>query len=126
MKLHSFDDGGVCCYANFRAPNGDPCYLGVAQTSVIVKKSKLGLFGAELYKQTSISRRAATGRALEIIFPANLTPVGMKTPELKAFSNAILHCDSLAGVVQALAGCIKAAQSIDEEFAGWCEEQDFL
>ena len=50
-EIHSFKDNNSTCYANIRMDNGDPCYVSVAQTGVLVKKSKIGMFGAKLYEK---------------------------------------------------------------------------
>jgi hypothetical protein len=46
-SLHSYKDSRIGCYANVRMDNGDPCFISVAQTGVLVKKSRVGLFGAK-------------------------------------------------------------------------------
>jgi len=38
-------------WANIRMDMGDPCWVGIAQTGILVKKSKVGWFGAILYEE---------------------------------------------------------------------------
>ena len=95
-KLHSYKDSAVGCYANIRMDNGDPCFIGVAQTGVLVKKSKLGWLGAKLYDEKLVYNAAKTAQALAKMYPEKLTPEDMTNPVLDAFTNAVLHCSTLA------------------------------
>ena len=48
-KLSLYLDGGVKgCWSNIRMDNDDPCWIGIADTGVSIKKSKIGImFGPE-------------------------------------------------------------------------------
>ena len=109
-QLHSFKDDGTGCYANVRMDNDDPCYISVAQSGILVKKSKLGLFGAKLYDEKNVYQSANTAKALAYLYPEKLTPEGMTNPVLKAITNAILHCSNLAEVTRVLNEAIKDAE----------------
>ena len=89
-------------WANVVMDNGDPCWIGVAQTGVLVKKSRVGLFGAELYEQKNLYEAAQTAQALDSLFTEKLTPPEMWNPVLVAFANAVLHCGDLAEVTRVL------------------------
>jgi hypothetical protein len=52
-RLHSYADSRTGCYANIRMDNGDPCFISVAQSGVLVKKSRFGFMGAKLYQQVA-------------------------------------------------------------------------
>ena len=103
--LHSFkDDDRKGRWANIRMDNGDPCWISVAQTGILVKKSKLGFMGAKLYEETNVHEAVKTGMALSEQYPDDLTPDGMTNPVLKAVVNTVLHCSSLAEVTRVLNG----------------------
>lgn len=106
------DDDRKGRWANIRMDNGDPCWVGIAQTGILVKKSKVGLFGAKLYEETNIHEAATTAMALRTRFPDDLTPDGMWNPVLKSFVNAILHCRDLAEVTRVLNEPISVIQRV--------------
>jgi len=102
-KLVRFlDDDSKGRWANITMDNGDPCWISVAQTGVLVKKSKIGLFGAKLYEETNLHEVATTAFSLSTKYPHDLTPDGMKNPIFKHFVNAVLHCKTLGEVSAAL------------------------
>ena len=68
-NLHSFTDSKTGCFANVRMENGNPCYVSVAQTGVLVKKSKVGWFGAKLYEEKNAYRAAMAAKALHYLYP---------------------------------------------------------
>ena len=94
--LKNYKDGKAGCFANIRMDNGDPCFISVAQTGVLVKKSKLGMRGPKLYESRDAYHAAKTGQALAALYPDSHTPDGMTNPILNAFTNAVLHCSTLA------------------------------
>jgi hypothetical protein len=98
------DEANKGCFANVRMDNDDPCWISVAtevgvKTEVLVKKSKLGLFGTKLY---SSDQPGKTVTALWKLYPESLTPPEMKSPVLKAFTNAVLNCSDLDEVKKVL------------------------
>ena len=102
-KLIRFmDDGRKGQWAGIRMDNGDPCWVGIAQTGILVKKSRVGLFGAELYAEKNMYKSAKTALALSEQYPEDLTPGGMRSPVLQSIVNAILHCSNLLEVTRVL------------------------
>ena len=89
-------------WASIRMGNGDPCWIGIAQTGVLVKKSRIGISGAKLYEERNVYDAARTAQALLEMYADDLTPAEMGNPVLKAFVNAILHCRDLAEVTRVL------------------------
>jgi hypothetical protein len=85
-----------------RLDSGEPCIISVAQSGVLVKKSRFGFLGATLYNEKNVYLAAKTGIALAALFPTNLVPVAIKNPVLRAFANAAWHCPTAAAVVRAL------------------------
>ena len=101
-RIQSFKDSKENCYSNVRLDNGDPVFISVAQTGVLVKKSKLGFFGPKLYQSLTVYDAARTAQALHGLFPDYIGPDGMTNPTLRSFTNAILHCSTPAEVVNVL------------------------
>jgi len=58
----------------------------------LVKKSRHGFFGAELYNEKNVYMNARRTGALP--FPDKRFPDDVSSPNLRAFFNAILHCRS--------------------------------
>jgi hypothetical protein len=98
------------CGACVRLENGEPIWLSLAQTSVLVKKSRWGLLGAQLYKEEDVYTNARRGIALCYLFPERRFPDGIKDPNLPSFLNAILHCRSAAEVCKTLNEAIRLAE----------------
>lgn len=99
--LRFLDAGSKGVWANIRMDNNDPCWIGVADTGVLVKKSKVGMFGTKLYNEKT-PKAASTAKALHDRDSDDLTPPDMRHPLLKAFTNAALHCSDLEGVKRVL------------------------
>ncbi len=93
--LRFLDDDRKGRWGNIRMDNGDPCWVGIAQTGILVKKSKIGIFGARLYEEKNVYKAARTAQALSEQFLGDLTPDGMWNLVLKSIVNAILHCGNL-------------------------------
>jgi len=96
------DDDRKGRWANVRMDNGDPCWVGIAQRGVLVKKSKIGLFGAKIYEEKNTRKAANTALVLNNLYPRDLTPAEMLSPVLKSIVNAILHCNNLVEVTKTL------------------------
>lgn len=110
--LHSYRDGPSGCFANIRMDSGDPCFVSIAQTGVLVKKSKLGWFGATLYNEKEVDPVAVTAMALTYLYPNKVTPPGITNPVLNAFVNAILHCLTLPEVTLILNHAVRKAEEV--------------
>lgn len=101
-SVRFLDDDKKGRWANLVMDNGDPCWIGIAQTGVLVKKSKVGLFGAKLYEEKNIAKIADKAMLLDVLFSEDHTAYGMRNPVLRSFVNAILHCSDLAEVTRVL------------------------
>lgn len=81
-------------------PNGDPVWISVANTGVVVKNSRFGILGKKLFKgdRKEPERLASTIINLQKKFNDSLIPVDcdITSTVLKAFVNACLHCSSLS------------------------------
>ncbi|MHA1170295.1 MAG: hypothetical protein ACTSRU_20910 [Candidatus Hodarchaeales archaeon] len=100
--IRFMDDDRKGRWANIRMDNGDPCWVSIAQTGILVKKSKIGLFGAKLYEEKNVYMAARTAEALMEMYSDDLTPAEIWNPVLKSIVNAILHCTNLAKVTRVL------------------------
>ncbi len=109
-QLRSFKDGPTGCFANIRMDNGDPCYVSVAQTGVIIKKSRIGMFGAKLYDERNVYNAAMTAKALDYLYNDRLTPPDINSPVLNSFTNAILHCSTLAEATRVINEAVDDAE----------------
>ena len=83
------------CWSNIRMDNDDPCWIGIANTGVSIKKSKIGIFGRKIYEKGPLINQYVIAEKLNEEFPKDLTPNDIVHPILKAFTNAALHCSSL-------------------------------
>lgn len=88
--------------ASIRMDNGTPCWIRIDHTGILVKKSKIGLFGAKLYQEKNIDKVAEIAKILKKQYCDDLTPDDMHNPVLKSIVNAVLHCSDLAHVARVL------------------------
>jgi len=96
-ELIRFEDNNhVAAWALLRMSDGHPCWVGYDKTGIRVKKSRIRLFGARLFEERDLIKVARIRQALNSSYPKDITPRGMRCPNLKSVVNAILHCDTLA------------------------------
>jgi hypothetical protein len=95
-KLVRYMDDKTHCWSRVDLENGDPVWISVAQTGVVVKKSRLGLMGAVLYKESNLYVVAKTAQALDAQVGRYLTPKGLVNLVLRAFTQVALECISAA------------------------------
>lgn len=105
-KILNFKDNNSQCWVTIRMENGDPIWVSVAQTGVIVKKTKIGLFGPKLFVSEDIYEAVRVASDLNDEFKTDLVPhdVLLTNPVLKSFVNAILHFDTVAQATVRLNG----------------------
>jgi hypothetical protein len=108
--IRQFKDDNTGCWATLTLASREPCWISVARSGVIVKRSVLGLFGAKLYAESDVYRAAITAKALVYVLPGRLLPSGFSNPVLSAFTNAALHCVNSAEVSRVLNEAIGAAE----------------
>jgi hypothetical protein len=95
-KIKNFLNGKAGVWASIEMSSSEPCYISIAQSGIIVKKSKLGILGAKIYSETKVPNIVQTAQLLDQIFPNKITPSKMTHPVLIAFTNTVLHCNNLA------------------------------
>lgn len=108
-RLDRYQDSRTGCYANIRMDNGDPCFISVAKSGVLVKKSRMGFLGAKLYEQ-GVQEAAMTAKALAYLLDAMPAPEGITNPVLKSFTNAVLHCSTVAEATRILNSAVSVAE----------------
>ena len=94
-KLVDFLDSDRARWARFRMADGAPCWLGIAQTGILVKQSRIGLWGTKLYEEKDVEKVFQLMLALDMKFPKDMTPSGLWSPALRLPANAILHCGTV-------------------------------
>ena len=95
-KLIRYLDGKTGCWSRVNLENGDPIWISVAQTGVIVKKSRMGLMGAKLYNETNVYNAAKTAQALDAQISEYVTPSEITNPVLRALTQVALEFKSAA------------------------------
>ena len=104
-KLMGFSDSKVTCWSRLELSNGDPIYISVAQSGVLVKKSRLGIMGAKLYNETNVYNAAMTAKSLHAqitlsddpsVIQGYTLPSDMTNPVLRSFTQAALNSNSAA------------------------------
>jgi hypothetical protein len=93
-KLLRYEDNQKQCWSRVDLSNGDPIWISIARTGIVVKRSRLGLMGTILLKEsnTRILYRiyeAISKQVLEYKTPSNMTQ-----PFLKVLTQAALDADS--------------------------------
>ena len=114
--------------ATVRFPSGEPCMMSIAQSGIWVKKSRFGMFGALLYNEKNAFINAQRTGALAYLFPERRYPDGITSLNLRAFFNALLHCNDAAEASVTLNRAIQMAEqkagcALDEipvsEYPAW-------
>ena len=94
-RLDDFvDNPRKACWSRVILDSGEPIWISIAQTGVLIKRSKLGLFGATLFRESEILKCADVGDALHREFDDCTVPDGMTNPALRVFTQAALNSKS--------------------------------
>lgn len=91
-KLIRYSDGKTC-WSHVDLENGDPILIRVGPMGVMVKKSRLGVIGGELYHETNVQSRV-TAACLLLNSGQYRTPKEMTTLMLRVFTQVALECTS--------------------------------
>lgn len=95
-NLVKFKDGKFLCWSRVDLDNGEPIWISVARTGVLVKKSKWGLMGEKLYKANA-NEANQTAVALLAIYLDEGIPE--ENDLLNNMTNPLLHAFTLAAMV---------------------------
>ena len=108
-KLILYRDTRNQCWSRVDLASGEPIYISVARSGIVVKRSSFGLLGAKIY-QSNIHSAAMTAQALDAQTRSYLTPEDMTNPALRAFTQAALEARSSAELASRLNEALKTAQ----------------
>lgn len=112
-----FLDNRVNCWSRVNLLNGDPIWISIAQSGVVVRRSRLGLAGWILYKEANAHRVTQTVQAIEKKIGTASCPQGMHSRFLRGFTSAAIASDSAASLTQLL-NTICETTTTDSEAAG--------
>lgn len=97
MKDFRFEDGGTPYrWAALTLPSGDPCWIEVASTGVLVKVSTNGAFGRLLFGSHKQAELVRLGDFLDTRFEHVPVPPGGEHPLFRAVVRCALACHSIA------------------------------
>ena len=82
-------------WSRVKMDSGEPCWISISQQGVLIKKSRIGLFGKKIIELKPIDEVYAGLSKLEKMFPNKLTPEDMSSFILQYFTNAALNCKNL-------------------------------
>ena len=95
-------------WARMVMADGNPCYVAIGPRSIVIKKSKSGIFGPRIYEIRDIESIERIVDVLIEKFPQDLTPHGMTNGILRPVVNAVLHNKTLEQV----AGLFKSIETV--------------
>ncbi|MDB4763230.1 hypothetical protein OAG38_05775 [Akkermansiaceae bacterium] len=107
--LQNYKDTGSQCWAGLTTQNNEPIWIGVAQTGVVVKKSKIGLMGAKLFSSRDVIHAATVAQNLdEELYDTQLPDdCEITNAVLGAFVKAAIASDTLQELCSKIAGADK-------------------
>lgn len=93
-KLIAYKDNDKQCWSRINLSSGEPVWISIAQTGVLIKRSRLGIRGAILFDENEIIACGDIARSLnEQIDQYNL-PDQISNAVLKAFTQTALDSGS--------------------------------
>lgn len=92
--------------------NGEPCYISSTSSGLVIKKSRLGLFGNNVFV-ADVDAYARLAMMLYNLDRGILTPPDIRTPHLQVVVNEILHSKSLDEVSLKFNAILMACQNIE-------------
>jgi len=94
-KVLGFVDSGKSgCWACVE--NSDPIYISIAREGILIKKTRIALWGSVIYKSRDITEAARLCRHLSDEISEYTTPEGMTNPVLMLFTQLALSSSSAA------------------------------
>src|ERR1700761_4132599 len=79
-------------------PSGEDCALLFSRRGVRVRRAIVGPFGPSLYREPDNAKVTVMALMLNEMYPESLLPPGFIDFNLRAFTNAALHCRSCGAV----------------------------
>jgi hypothetical protein len=109
-RLVHYGDTDRHCWSRVDLASGEPIYISIAASGIVVKRSQLGFFGARLYKET-MYRAAITAKALDAQYKHYSTPEGMTNPALRAFTQAALNSNTAAEFLSLVHAAVRLSEA---------------
>ena len=78
--------------------SGEHCYISVARTGLLIKESRMGIFGRTVFRVDDINECAYLAQSLSDCLWEDLTPPTMVHPVLKMVTNEVLHFEALSDI----------------------------
>lgn len=97
-RVVRFKDDNSACWARVDWESGEPAFISIAQSGVLIKRSRLGLFGTILYSEPDIHSVVAMSRVIDDhILDDSIVldmPPGLNSPVLCSFTSLAVATDS--------------------------------
>lgn len=103
------------CGATVRLKNNDLCIISIASNSVRITKPHYKIlmsYGVTLYEEKNIYKSSRCAIALAYIYKSKLFKQDIKSPILKSFLNAAMHCHSASEVAMVINSAIENAEKL--------------
>jgi len=104
--LRFMDSQGMACWSRVDLESGEPVFISIAQGSVLVRRSRLGILGVKLYEENNIHNCVKVAYALDMQIRHYLTPPGMTNAVLRVFTQVALESRNAADL------CVRIGQAI--------------
>ena len=101
-----FSDTQFQCWSRVDLDNRDPIHINIAQSGVLIKKSRMGIMGPKLFLERDVGKAGKTAMNIDQSIERYSTPDGMENLVLKVFTQAALNCTTAAE----LAGMLSSAR----------------
>ncbi len=90
------------CWSRVDCENGDPIWISIAQTGIIVKKSRLGWMGAQLFYEKDLYKIGQICENLNLLVQRYNLPLDMNNPVLRLFTQICLNCSTALEICNTL------------------------
>jgi len=101
-KLLRFGDSPTQCWSQVLTTSGETVWIGIAQTGILIKKSKWGVFGTKLFEETNPVKAGRIARRLSMNIQNDSIPQGMSNIVLISLTLNAMQCPTAADFVARL------------------------
>lgn len=88
-KIVRVSDGAMTCYAVVETPMGDPIWISIARSGIVVKRSSVGIFGQVIFRGSPEETAIKTQELYESFGDINL-PTSVSHPVLRVWIQAAI------------------------------------
>jgi hypothetical protein len=88
------DTQGLQCWSQVKTSIGETIWIGIAQTGILIKLSKWGLFGKKLFEETNPFKAGEIARRLSSYIDDAPIPEGMSNIVLISLTANALQCST--------------------------------